>query len=557
MSASPVKPLVIALLAAFVSGSVAFAQPVSDAELTRRQALQQEQARQRAAGASDVFTSSRTGQPDSPAPDQESPCFTIRGIDWRGLEPFSWLRAAETQILGKCVGARGLQAFQNRLTQALIERGYITSRALVPEQNLTSGRLAVQILGGRIGEIKSEGHRPGAVALVMPAGQGDLLNQRDLDQALENIRRLATQYNVGFDLVPGGKPGETDIVVKYPEGKRWRGLLTLDDSGADSTGKYQLGGVLTFDSPLRLHDALTLTLNSNANFSNNTLGTSSSSVSWSVPFGYWSILAGVNQSEYKQTVAGFGGDIVYSGRSHGGEVGIGWVPYRASSMRGTLHVKLNRKVSRSYIDDTAIDVQYRNVTGYDASYTHRQYLGNSTLDVALGLKGSMPGHSSAPGLIVGAPDWDGVYRIQTLNASLSLPFAIGREQFRYQAGARAQRATTLVPNFEFFSIGNRYTVRGFDGQSTLAAEEGWMLRNDFVWLIGRGMHEFFVALDFGRVGGPHAATLAGKALTGTAFGLRGRLDRFNYEFTLGRPLAKPDGFDTQSLTMTVSLGAEF
>lgn len=556
MSASSVKLVVMALLPALAASHVS-AQPVSDAELTRRQALQQEQAQSRAVSVPDVFTPGRSAERGMLALPAETPCFVINTVEWRDAEPFPWLAAEETAIAGKCAGARGLRAFQDYLTRRLIDKGYITGRVFIPEQNLSSGRLAVQIVAGRIGKIRDQGQRPGMTALVMPAGDGDLLNQRDLDQALENIRRLATQYNVEFDLVPGAKPGETDIDVKHAEGRKWRGLLTLDDSGADSTGKYQLGGVLAFDSPLHLYDALTFSLNRNANYGNSALGSSSSSMSWSMPFGYWSVLIGATQSKYKQTVAGFSGGIVYSGHSYGMEAGIGYVPYRMSSARGTLQFSLTRKVSRSHIDDTEIDVQYRNVVGYDASFVHRQYLGNSTLDFGIGVKGSLPHHSSAPGLIVGAPGWDGRYRIQSANVHLLLPFQLAEQQFRYQGSLRMQRATTLVPASEFFSIGNRYSVRGFDGVSTLAAEEGWVLRNDFVWLMGRSGHEFFAALDAGHVGGPHAATLLGQSLTGMALGVRGRLSRFNYEFTVGRPLKKPDGFDAQPLTMTVSLGAEF
>ena len=29
-----------------------------------------------------------------------------------------------------------------------------------------------------------------------------------------------------------------------------------------------------------------------------------------------------------------------------------------------------------------------------------------------------------------------------------------------------------------FSIGGRYTVRGFDGEASLMGERGWLLRND-------------------------------------------------------------------------------
>ena len=535
----------------------AMAQPISDAELTRRQAQQQEQAQSRGVNAPDVFTQPRVEADGTLVLPQESPCFPINTVEWRGAEAFDWLPLEAAAVSGKCIGANGLRAFQDYLTRQFIERGYLTSRVLIPEQNLASGRLAVQILAGRIGQIRDQGNRPGLIRMVLPGDTGDLLNQRDLDQALENIRRLGGQYPVEFDLLPGAKPGETDLLIKHPDAKRWRGLLTLDDSGADSTGKYQLGGVLSIDSPLHLYDALTLTLNRNANYSNDTLGTNSSSVNWSVPFGYWHFLLGANQSKYKQTVAGFGSDIVYSGHSYGMEAGIGYVPYRTSSAKGTIQFKLNRKVSRSRIDDTEIDVQYRNVVGYDGSFTHRQYLGNITLDLGIGIKGSQPSHSSAPGLIVGAPEWDGRYQIQTANVYLAVPLQLSGQQLRYQGSFRLQRASTLLPTFEYFSIGNRYSVRGFDGASTLAAEEGWLLRNDFTWLLGRSGHEVFLGLDMGRVGGPSADTLLGQSLAGAALGMRGRVSRFNYEITLGRPLNKPAGFIAEQPTITVSLGAEF
>lgn len=100
-------------------------------------------------------------------------------------------------------------------------------------------------------------------------------------------------------------------------------------------------------------------------------------------------------------------------------------------------------------------------------------------------------------------------------------------------------------------------MRGFDGASTLAAENGWLLRDDFAWLIGRSGHELFLALDTGHVSGPTAGTLLGTSLTGTALGMRGRTGNINYEITIGRPLGKPAGFTAKQPTMTASVGAEF
>jgi hemolysin activation/secretion protein len=543
-------------VALFLNG-IAVAQELSDAELQRRQAQQQQQVESRVTGKPDVFTPSDAAEPATLVLPEEKLCFTIADIRWQGSDVFDWLQAEGAMVRGKCVGAQGLRALQDHLTRQLLDKGYLTSRVLIPEQNLASGRLTIQIVPGRIHAVRDEGDAAGRFRAALPTNDDRLLNQRDLDQALENIRRLPGQNAVEFELVPGPNPGETDIVIKHPETKRWHGLITLDDSGADATGKYQLGASLMIDSPLGLYDALAITVNSNANYGNSSLGTRFSSIHWSVPIGYWSLFLSANRSGYKQTVAGYSADISYSGRSHGVEIGVGYIPYRSANAKGTIQARLTRKASRSEIDDTEIDVQRRDIVGYDLGYTHRQYLGQATLDLGVGLRGSLPKPSAVPGMIVGVPDWDGRYQIQTAHASLGAPFQLSGQQFHYQASWRIQHARTSLPGTEYFSIGGRYSVRGFDGAATLAAEDGWTLRNDLIWRIGQSGQQLYLALDAGRVGGQSADFLLGRTLVGAAIGLRGRLGAFTYDITAGRPISKPAGFTTEKPTLTASLAVEF
>lgn len=545
----------IAALLIFLNTTVA-AQAVSDAELQRRQAQQLEQAQSRATPKNDVLTPARDDRQTLVLP-EEKPCFRIAQMEWRGADSMAWIQAEEAGVLGQCVGANGLRALQDYLTGKLIAKGYVTSRILIPEQNLSSGRLMVQVLPGRISGIRDQGTPIGWHQMALPQDAAGLLNQRNLDQALENIRHVTGQQAVEFDLAPGANPGETEIVIKHPDSKRWHGLITLDDSGADATGKYQLGGSLTIDSPLHLYDSLSLTLNNNANYGNRGLGTHSSSISWSVPIGYWAVFLSANQSSYQQTVAGFSGDIVYSGRSRTVEAGLSHVPYRSANAKGIVQLKFGRKASRSDIDDTEVDVQRRDVFVYDASFTHRQFVGQVTFDLGIGVRGSIPKYSVAPGEIVGIPDWDGRYQIQTANAGLTVPFKWASESLRYQAAWRIQHATTPLPSSEFFSIGNRYTVRGFDGAMTLAAEEGWLWRNDLAWSLGQSGQELFVGLDAGRVGGPGAELLAGRMLAGAAIGMRGQLNALSYEITAGWPISRPASFKTREPALTASVAMQF
>lgn len=544
------------VLALFLVSSGA-AQELSDNELQRRQAQQQEQLESRVTATPDVFTETGVQEPASLVLPEEKPCFTLAEIEWRGTDDFKWLELEGIEAIGRCIGAKGLRVLQDHLTRQLLDRGHVTSRVLVPEQNLSAGRLILQLVPGRISAVRHEGSPAGTHLTALPRNGNRLLNQRDLDQALENIRRLPGQHGVEFELVPGPNPGETDIVIKHPETKRWHGLLTVDDSGADATGKYQVGATLMIDSPLGLYDALAITLNRNANHGNDSLGTRLSSINWSVPIGYWTIFLNANRSAYKQTVAGFADDLEYSGRSHGVEAGVGYVPYRSTNAKGSLQIKLTRKASRSKIDDTEIDVQHRDVVGYALGFAHRHYLGRTTLDVGIGVRGSLPKPSAEPGMVVGVPDWDGRYQIQSAHASLGIPFRLDDQNFHYQASWRIQHARTPLPGSEYFSIGGRYSVRGFDGLATLAAEDGWTLRNDLIWWMGQSGRQLYLALDVGRVGGPSADLLLGRTLIGTAIGVRGRLGQFTYDFTAGRPLSKPESFTTDRPTFTASLAFEF
>ena len=98
-----------------------------------------------------------------------------------------------------------------------------------------------------------------------------------------------------------------------------------------------------------------------------------------------------------------------------------------------------------------------------------------------------------------------------------------------------------------FAIGGRHTVRGFDGENLLSAENGWLLRNELAWAYARdGGHELYLGLDHGEVGGASARWLAGKRLSGAVLGLRGTFKGLAYDFFAGTPVDKPTGFRTSS-----------
>ena len=66
------------------------------------------------------------------------------------------------------------------------------------------------------------------------------------------------------------------------------------------------------------------------------------------------------------------------------------------------------------------------------------------------------------------------FRIATAELGLNAPFQFGAQKLRYTGLWRAQWNRSPLTQQDQFSIGGRYTVRGFDGESSLMGERGWL-----------------------------------------------------------------------------------
>lgn len=534
-------------------------------EIQRRQEQELDAQRARAAERPDVLSAPAAVAGEGPLVfPEESPCFTIGQVVWDGAGPPTALRRDAETTLGQCIGGQGLRVLQEHLMARLIDRGQITARVLVPEQSLATGTLTLRYVPGRVSGVKSEG-APGWWRTALPTWPGGEVNQRDLDQALENIRRLAGQADASIDVAPGPELGDSDIIIKPGTGKRWHAYVGGDNAGMESTGKNQVNAGLTLDSPLFLYDQLSVSWNSNADLRNSDAGSRAASINYSIPFGYWTLFAGASKSRYRQTVAGFDEPIVYGGTSKQVEAGVSVVPYRGASYKGTAMLKFLRKHANSTLNDIDIEVQRRDVVGYEFSYGHRHYIDQMVLDLGGGVRGTLPQFSDQPGYVYGDPDWNGRSTILTANAGLYLPFKVAGQQLAYQANWQIQHAKTPIVPADYFTIGNRYAVRGFDGQMTLAAEDGWTLRNDLSLNLGNLGQQLYAGLDAGRVGGPAAQYLASRTLVGAVAGLRGRIAvpgvanavNASYDLSAGWPLKKPDNLKTQSTVFAATLMFEF
>ncbi|MCF6254385.1 MAG: ShlB/FhaC/HecB family hemolysin secretion/activation protein [Thiomicrorhabdus sp.] len=513
-------------------------------------------------------------------PESEKPCFSITTIgintfqnsnkDHESSDDFNWvlryanhtLEGEDDFVLGRCLGTQGINLIVKRLQNALIKKGFITTRIIVEPQDLIVGVLTLTVVPGYIRDIQFLDPKARITAWnTVPSSTNDLLNLRDIEQALENFKRIPTA-DADIQITPStaqkSAPGDSDLVIDWKQRFPFRVNLSLDDSGSDSTGKYQGSATLSYDNLLGLSDLFYITFNNDlGGGSSGKRGSNGRAIHYSIPYGYWLFSLNSSENKYYQTIIGANQDYVYSGESNNQALKASRVVYRDSRRKTTLSVKGWLKASKNYIDDTEVQVQRRRTFGLDFGVQHQEFIGRATLNVSLNYKRGYKGYGSLPAPEEPFGEGTATPDILTTQIQLNAPFRVQNQNMSYIGFLKAQaEGTRLVPQ-DKFRIGSRYTVRGFDGGNQLSAERGWLLRNDLNWFLGQTGQVLYAGLDYGRVSGPTSDNLVGTALSGAVIGLKGRYKFLSYDLFVGKPLIKPAKFTASDIVSGFSLNASF
>jgi len=561
-----IVPVLMGAVLAYSSPTLAALLPDSDARqaasLDAREQLRQ-QARERAlqqqnAPESDVRLT-RPGEvlPDYPA--NEKPCFPIQTLRLNGdLAPrFQWALAAADGAKGRCLGGQGIMLALNKVQNAILAAGYVTTRVMAQEQDLTTGVLTLTLQPGRIDHVRFSQPVSWRARMwnAVPASPGDVLNLRDIEQGLENFRRVPSA-SADISILPGGRDGTSDLQVNWAEGRPVRLSLGLDDSGSKSTGRYLGSATLAVDAPFAQNDLFYANIGKDL-FDHGPFGNRSHTLNYSVPFGYWGLAANYNNYTYHQNIANANEVLSYSGKSDNVQLTLSRLLFRNQLHKTTLNMRVWRKHSTNAVDGIDIEQQHRRTAGWELGLSQRSYLSDATLDASINWRRGTGAFGA-----LRSPEEDthsGSARtgIALGDISLNQPFTLGEEPWRYVTSLRGQWSANPLTSQERLAIAGRYTVRGFDGEQILSGEKGLIWRNEMAWnVLSRG-HELYVALDYGRVDGPGTRYLSGHQLAGSAVGVRGALwRRFSYDLFAGVPLYKPEQFHTSGATAGFSVNLE-
>jgi len=492
--------------------------------------------------------------PDIP---QENICFVIETIEIKGVLS-DWATSQGDSYIGQCMGFESIQAYVRLINQKLLAEGYITSRAVLPEQNIASHVLVINIQEGIIEKIDFPEDYRFFWRHSLPLQVGKILNLRDIEQAVDQLNRLQSQ-DVEFKIQPGTYSNASILVAQVKQTKPWSINFSVDNSGSRTTGEYPLsiGGIV--DNMVGVQDSLQYSFSRSKE--NDTGESNSASFSWSLPIGYWLLEVSGSRSNYRQETIGSVRNFELSGNGQDKKVALNYVLSRDNKTKTSLLGAVKTRKRHSYIDDTEIEIQQRNLTELEFGTSYRKYLTSGVLDISVSVHqgvewlGSDKVDSGAAS-DVAQPN----YRFYSLTTSVSAPFSLLETKMNYSGRLFMQYADTAIYSLDWFSNGGRYTVRGFSGSESLSAESGWRLRNDIAlpFSIKRFSTTGYLGLDIGEVYGDGAEEESSKTLMGISLGLKGQLFGANYDVSVSEPfLAHGPYAKAHDYKVSAMLSAQF
>lgn len=169
-----------------------------------------------------------------------------------------------------------LQA-RSAITQLYVDRGYITSGALIPPQKLQDGVVTIQVVEGSLEAINVTGTRrlnPGYIRSRIP--QSRALNQRQLLEALQLLQLDPLIGNLSAELSAGSRPGTSVLDVQVTEAKSFNTQIVADNARSPSVGSFRRRAQISEANLLGLGDGLSLAYS-------NTDGSNGIDASYSLP----------------------------------------------------------------------------------------------------------------------------------------------------------------------------------------------------------------------------------------------------------------------------------
>jgi hemolysin activation/secretion protein len=476
-----------------------------------------------------------------PVPDKGNhACHDVKRVVFQGAEHLSWSVRDNlaSSFQGRCLTLSGINTLVRETTNAYITRGYVTSQAWLPAQEIAGGTLTIAVSEGRVEGISLDGQDTPALRMAFPGLVGEVLNLRDIEQGMEQFNRLPSQQVV-IDIQPGKRPGYSSVVLRRTSTRLPVSLsFGADNGGQKSTGAGQMNAGVVLDNPLRLADQWSLSASRDSGFRHDRRSRSLSG-SVTVPYGYWLFSYQAAWNDFHQTVPIRAARYRYQGNATVQRLGVNRTLLRDGRQKLALDLGLSRRRTENVFAGQRLSNSSVTVASLSAGLNYSRTLAGGYLTfnptVSHGLRGLGATRDDPAAPYAARSE----FRKLSLSASYFYPLT---PSLYYLTSAYGQTSADNLYAGERISLGGQYSVRGFKEQY-LTGNRGAYWRNELnqrlVTVPVVGEVSLTAALDGGWLRS-ETHRVDGGSVAGASLGLAMNSKWFNQSFTVGKPLAHPD-----------------
>ncbi|MEJ2395267.1 MAG: ShlB/FhaC/HecB family hemolysin secretion/activation protein [Candidatus Thiodiazotropha sp.] len=432
--------------------------------------------------------------------------------------------AAQAMVAGACVGLNEINRLIRFITNCYIEKGLITTRAYIPSQDLTSGRLEILVLEGRVeGVEESTAQGDINIGTAFPGVTGELFDLRDFEQGLDQINRLSSNH-AHLQIEPGSKPGMTRVVIGNDASRRWQARAALDNYSGDEKLDLQFG----VDNPAGLNDLLSVS----ASHSYADTASDSLSLFWSVPYGYWLYTAMASYFDYRGTIEGLTRNLTTGGDSVTLRAEAQRVLFRTRKGRLDLVAGVQYRDTENTIEEVLLEVSSPTLSTWDLAMNWTLPIGSGVFQWHLGMVNGIGAFNATAG---GETEESahGRFRSYETRFTFTQPLQAGDSRATFISDLSAQTSDVPLYGSQQFSLTGLWAVRAVQG-SSVAADRGLYWRNELSVALpiqrSDAQARLFVAIDYGRTnerfGEPD------RKLTGVACGINGAWRQLGYNLVV-------------------------
>ncbi|MBF0123854.1 MAG: ShlB/FhaC/HecB family hemolysin secretion/activation protein [Magnetococcales bacterium] len=161
--------------------------------------------------------------------------------------------------LNRELAIEDLLQLKDEVTRWYVERGYVTSGATLPDQQVSDGVIRLQVVEGVLSDVEISGNtnlRSRYISERLPSSPQQVLNIRDLEEQFQILRQKEMIEQLHAELRPGPTLGQAVMAVRVEERRPWQVWAGYNNQGSPNMGAQRLSVGATHRSVLGWGDQL-------------------------------------------------------------------------------------------------------------------------------------------------------------------------------------------------------------------------------------------------------------------------------------------------------------